>query len=60
MSQEVNIIVSLNYALLFNFLNAISSPSTYPCQLVSGVIISDLEIATTSPSFASLLKQLFI
>ena len=38
-----------------NFLDAIASPSTYPCQWVSGsLIVSDLEIAITSLSFASL------
>ena len=33
----------------------IASPSTYPCQWVSGsLIVSDLEIAIASPSFAGL------
>ena len=41
------------------FLDAIASPSTYPCQSVSEwvsqwVIVSDLEIAIAYPSFASL------
>ena len=45
------------------FLDAIASPSTYPCQSVSEwvsqwVIVSDLEIAIASPSFASLLLQI--
>ena len=43
------------------FLDAIASPSTYPCQWVSGsvsgsLIVSDLEIAIASPSFASLFE----
>ena len=34
----------------------VSFPSTYPCQSVSeSLVVSDLEIAITSPSFASLL-----
>ena len=38
------------------FLDAIAYPSTYPCQSVGQwVIVSDLEIAIASPSFASLL-----
>ena len=42
------------------FLDAIASPSSYPCQPVSQwwvsewLIVSDLEIAIASPSFASL------
>ena len=45
------------------FLDAIASPSTYPCQSVSEwvsewVIVSDLEIAIASPSFTSLLLQI--
>ena len=38
------------------FLDAIASPSTYPCQSVSGSVIDSfrLEIAIASPSFASL------
>ena len=41
------------------FLDAIASPSTYPCQWVGQwvsewFIVSDLEIAIASPSFASL------
>ena len=37
------------------FLDAIASPSSYPCQSVSqSLIVSDLEIAIVSPSFASL------
>ena len=46
-----------------SFLDAIASTSTYPCQSVSEwvsqwVIVSDLEIAIASPSFASLLLQI--
>ena len=37
--------------LLISLLDAIASPSTYPCQ---SVIVSDLEITITSPRFASL------
>ena len=36
---------------MYCFLDVIGSPSTYPCQWV---IVSDLEIAIASPSFASL------
>ena len=40
------------------FLFAIAPPSTYSCQLVSeSFIVSDLEIAIASPSFASLLNS---
>ena len=36
------------------FLDAIASPSTYPCQWVSESLkVSDLEIAITSPSLLS-------
>ena len=43
----------------FPFLDAIASPSSYPCQWVSQSVsewwlVSDLEIAIASPSFASL------
>ena len=45
--------------LRFIFLDAIASPSTYPCQWVSGSVIDSfkLEIAIASPSFASLFWQ---
>ena len=39
---------------MLNFLDAIASSSTYPCQWV---IVSDLEIAIASPSCASLLLE---
>ena len=40
---------------IITFLDAIASPSTYPCQSVSEwFIVSDLEIAIAYPSFASL------
>ena len=39
-----------------SFLDATASHSGYPCQSVGqSLIVSDLEIAITSPSFASLL-----
>ena len=44
------------------FLDAIASPSTYPCQLAVGesdsqsLIVPDLEIPIASPSFVSLLS----
>ena len=41
------------------FLDVIASPSTYPCQWVSEwFIVSYLEIAIASPSFASLFRLL--
>ena len=41
-------------------LDAIASPSSYPCQwVVQWSIVSDLEIAIASPSFASLFLQAF-
>ena len=48
-----------HHSNLPHFLDAIASPSTYPCQWVGEsfrqwVIVSDLEIAIASPGFASL------
>ena len=41
----------------YGFLDAIASPSTYPCQWVSEwVIVSDLEIAIASLRVASLVR----
>ena len=53
------------YGGKYLFLDAIASPSSYPCQWVSEwvsqwLIVSDLEIAIASPSFASLLFCLFV
>ena len=52
-----------------DYLNAIASPSPSPCQWVSqsvigsmttgSLIVSDLEIAIASPSFATLFGPLF-
>ena len=47
------------------FLDAIASPSTYPCQSVGewvseSFIISDLEIAIASPSFPNLFTLYFL
>ena len=47
--------VSTFYSISIIFLDVIASPSTYPCQSVGQwVIVSDLEISISSPSFASL------
>ena len=48
--------VSKYVQIFITFLDAIASPSTYPCQSVSGSVIDSfrLEIAIASPSFASL------
>ena len=48
--------VSKYVQICITFLDAIASPSTYPCQSVSGSVIDSfrLEIAIASPSFASL------
>ena len=43
------------------FLDAIVSPSSYPCQSVGQwLIVSDLEIAIASPSFASLFCEMWV
>ena len=46
--------------ILVHFLDAIASPSTYPCQWVSGSVIDSfrLELSIASPRFASLLIYL--
>ena len=53
--KKINLQRNLNM-----FLDAIASPRSYPCQWVSQwLIVSDLEIATASPSFASLFDWSF-
>ena len=45
-----------DFLTFFAFLDAIASPSSYPCESVSGSVIDSfrLEITIASPSFASL------
>ena len=55
-SQWNSLQVFNKYVKLSHFLDAIASPSTYPCQWVSQWVSDSfrLEIAIASPSFASL------
>ena len=54
--QSVSLYSRMSVLEFLHFLGAIASPSTYPCQWVSGSVIDifRLEIAIASPSFASL------
>ena len=54
--QSVSLYSRMSVLEFLHFLGAIASPSTYPCQWVSGSVIDSyrLEIAIASPSFASL------